>query len=54
MAAGLNADSCGCVDYEPVDPDDTLTLECVCGHVVDEHERTGFFRRCHFNTDEEE
>lgn len=39
--------TCGCLDYEPVDPDDSLCFECACGHVQEEHLR-GFFRRCKF------
>lgn len=38
-------DACECDDFDPVDADDALCIECVCGHVVDEHAH-GFFRPC--------
>lgn len=47
------SESCGCSDFEPIDPDDILCSECACGHIEEEHGK-GFFRRCKFNTDEDE
>lgn len=47
-------DDCDCIDAEPKDPDDSLCDICVCGHLIWAEHSRGFFKRCKFNTKEEE
>lgn len=39
-------EACDCMDFDPTDPDDSLCIECVCGHVDEEHEPGPVFRPC--------